>query len=496
MNILFIYSIRNAILREKPLKGQEEIQLGIAQLSTVLKKEGHHTGLVVLDRKYGKKNLVQLVRKMHYGKYELICFSSVYSEFDYIQAIAAYVREHYDVFTILGGSHATVSPQISYLDTFDALCIGEGEGALTELARGLENGKEITAIQNLWMKQGEKIIRNRSRPFLQDLDSLPTVDRDLFQEYIFEPVSRLSVLLGRGCPYSCTYCCNHKIRKVASGKYVRMRSVKSILEEIESLTLQFPLVTEYFLEVETLGANMKWLIELCNGLEQFNKSRKQNPFRARESNLTFSANLRVTDNMDADQVFGHLKKANFESVSFGLESGNERIREEVLDRHYSNGTIRNAVHTARKYHIKVGMFNLIGLPTESYQDFQDTLRLNQELQPHWHSTSIFFPYKGTRLYELSEELGLIRGELSGMEERQRAVLDLPEFSKRQIQRQFNSFHFNVYRKSKKKSPMKYCLYTLQIVVGHSFMARIKNKLTVLLHRTGINHKLLNIIQKT
>ena len=44
--------------------------------------------------------------------------------------------------------------------------------------------------------------------------------------------------------------------------------------------------------------------------------------------------------------------------------------------------------------------------------------------------------------------------------------------------------------------MKYGLYTLQVVVGHSFMARIKNKLTVLLHRTGINHKLLNIIQKT
>lgn len=406
MNILFIYSIRNAILREKPLKGQEEIQLGIAQLSAVLKKEGHHTGLVVLDRKYGKKNLVQLVRKMYYGKYELICFSSVYSEFDYIRELAAYVQEHYDVFTILGGSHATVSPQISYLDTFDALCIGEGEGALTDLAGRLETGQDITAIQNLWMKQGEKIIQNRSRPFLQDLDSLPTVDRELFQEYIFEPDSRLTVLLGRGCPYSCTYCCNHKIRKVAGGKYVRMRSVNNILEEIESLTELFPRVTEYFLEVETLGANMKWLVELCKGLEQ-------NPCRARVSKLTFSANLRVTDNMDHDLVFSHLKKANFESVTIGLESGNERIREEVLDRHYSNETIRQAVQSARKYHIKVGMFNLIGLPTESYKDFQDTLRLNQELQPHWHSTSIFFPYKGTRLYELSEELGLIRGSSPG-----------------------------------------------------------------------------------
>ena len=441
-------------------------------------------------RRYGKKNLVKLVRKLHYGNYGLICFSSVYSEFDYIREVASYVRKHYKIFTILGGSHATVSPQLSYLDTFDALCIGEGEDALVELARGLEQEKEqdIAAIQNLWLKQGEKRFQNPTRPFIQDLDSLPMVDREPFQDHIFEPESRISVLLGRGCPYSCTYCCNHKIRKVAGGKYVRMRSVPNILMEIESLTLRFPRVTEYFLEVETLGANMKWLVELCQGLEQCNQDREQK--------LSFSANLRVTDDMDHELVFSHLARAGFESVMIGLESGSERIRKEVLDRHYSNETIRRAVHAARKHGLKVGIFNLIGLPTESDDDFQDTLRLNQELQPDWHSTSIFFPYPGTRLYELSEELGLIRGELSGKEERQRAVLDLPEFSKRQIQKQFDSFHFRVYQKSPERSPVKYVLYALQIMLGHAYMARAKNKLTLVLHRTGIDHKLLNIFQKS
>ena len=100
-------------------------------------------------------------------------------------------------------------------------------------------------------------------------------------------------------------------------------------------------------------------------------------------------------------------------LSAVLKKEDHRTGLVVLDKHYSNETIRQAVQSARKYHIKVGMFNLIGLPTESYKDFQDTLRLNQELQPHWHSTSIFFPYKGTRLYELSEELGLIRGSSPG-----------------------------------------------------------------------------------
>lgn len=488
MNILFIYSIRNAMLREKALKGQEDIQLGIAQLSAVLKKEGHNTGLLVLDRRYGKKNLVQVVRKMHYGDYGLVCFSSVYSEFDYIKELAAFVRERFNAFTVLGGSHATVNPQTDYLDIFDALCIGEGEGALSELARGLEEDQGISGIENLWIKQGERIFRNRSRPFIQDLDALPMADREIFQEYIFESDSRISVLLGRGCPYSCTYCCNHKIRKVASGKYVRMRSAENILNEIESLSIQHPGIGEYFLEVETLGAQLNWLTELCQSLEEFN--------RQRERKLSFSANLRVHDRMDMDQVFAQLSRANFESVIIGLESGNERIRKEVLDRHYSNETIRRAVHAARKHGLKVGMFNLIGLPTESYEDFQDTLSLNQELQPDWHSTSIFFPYPGTRLHEMAEELGLIDRDLSGMEERQRAVLDLPEFSKKQIQKQFDSFHYKVYQKSKHKSLVKSGLYSLQVLLGHSFMARVKNKLTVVLHRCGINHKLLNIIQRT
>ncbi len=487
MNVLFIYTVRNAILREKALKGQEDIQMGIAQLSAVLKKEGHKTGLLVLDRKYGKKNLVELVRKMHYGKFELICFSSVFSEFDYVRKLAGYVKEHFEVFTILGGSHATVSPDIAYLDTFDALCIGEGEGALAELAGRLEKGEDITGIQNLWLKLGDQLFQNPTRPFIQELDSLPMVDREVFQDYIFEAQSRHAVLLGRGCPYTCTYCCNHKIRTVAGGKYVRMRSVESILSELEHLSQEFPAVSEYFLEVETLGANGKWLEGLCRGLERFNQDRK--------SKLSFSANLRVTEKMDASKVFSHLKKANFESVVIGLESGNERIRVEVLDRHYSNGAIRNAVHEARTQGIKVGMFNLMGLPSETYQDFLDTLKLNQELQPDWHSTSIYFPYPGTRLHEVSRELGLIGEELRGVEERQSAVMDLPGFSRRRIQREFDSFHFKVHKKSKQRSLLKYGLYSLQILLGHSFMARAKNLTTLLLFRLGINHKLLNIIQK-
>ena len=348
MNVLFVYSIQKSILKDKPLKGQEDIQLGVAQLSSVLKENGHNTFVDILDRKYKKRNLVALQKKITENSIDLICFSSVYSEFDFILEIGQFIKQNYNIFTVIGGIHITLNPEENYLNVFDALCIGEGEYALAELANNLEKGKEIEKIENLWTKQKGQIFKNKTRPYIQDLDALPFADRDIWQSSIFEPNSRISILLGRGCPYNCTYCCNHKLKQVASGKYVRMRSAEHIISEIKYLIKRFPLITEYFLEVETLGVDIDWVINLCDELFLLNESR--------EDKLSFGTNLRIYDTLNVDLIFKNLKKANFTSVTIGLESGNERIRREVLNRKYSNESIVRAVKTAKKYGIDVGLF--------------------------------------------------------------------------------------------------------------------------------------------
>lgn len=488
MKILFIYSVQKSLLLKKPLKAQEDIQMGIAQLSAVLKQAGHETDLLVLDRKYKKQNTALIDNKLHANRYGLVCFTSVFSEFNFISEVAQYVKSiDDDVFTILGGTHVTISPEDSYLDIFDALCIGEGENALLELANKLDRKEDISSIPNLWLKHAGQIIKNKTIDFIQDLDSLPFVDRDLWQPYIFDTHTRLTVLVGRGCPYNCTYCCNHRIRKVADGKYVRVRSPKNIIAELNYLSARFPGITEYFLEIETLGANLSWLVQLCDEIYQFNKNREQK--------LAFGANLRVYNNLDIELVFSNLKKANFESIIIGLESGSERVRTQVLNRQYQNDTIIKAADCARKHGIKIGVFNLIGLPTETLSDFNETLKMNQLIQPDWHATSIFFPYKGTRLYDMAEELRLLPHELNFKEERQHATLDLPGFSRKQVQQQFDSFHYNVYKVRKDKSPIKTILFLTQKVLGHNFMANAKNKVIVILAYLNMKTNLVKIIQK-
>lgn len=487
MKILFIYTIQKSLLKKKPLKGQEDIQMGIAQMSALLKKNNYSTDLLVLDKKNKKSNRRIIDEKFRNTKFDIVGFTSVFSEIDYINEIAWYIKSNHNPFTIVGGVHITISPEDRCFDIFDAICIGEGEGALLELTQKLEKRENILSIKNLWFKRDGKIIRNPTRDFIQDLDSLPFVDRDLWQPYIFDKNTRLTILLGRGCPYNCTYCCNHKLKKVAEGKYVRFRSPENIVSELKYLSNKFPDIKEYFLEIETLGADLKWLKKLCDHLHEFNKNRGPKLF--------FGANLRVYDGLDLDFVFKNLKSANFKSVTIGLESGNDRIRKEILNRHYSNETIIKAAATAREYGIKIGVFNLIGLPTERYEDFLDTLTINQKIQPDWHATSIFFPYKGTELFHKAQEIGVLPQKLVFSDERQRAVLNLPGFNKWQIQKQFDSFHYNVYKKAQNKSMIKLVLFATQTILGHNVMTNTKNKLIILLYRFRIKNPLIQLIQK-
>ncbi len=466
MKILFVYSTTKTITRRKPLRGQEDIYLGLSYISSILKKSNHHTDLVVLDRRYGNKNFKTIDAKFATFNPDMICFTAVFSEFEFIGSVADYIKSKYPaIFTLIGGGHVSINPKEEYLNRFNAICVGEGEYPILELASKFQNQEPYYDIPNLWFKGNGQVIKNLSRSFIENISELPFPDRDMWQEWILRPNSRITVLLGRGCPFSCTYCCNHKIREVASGKYVRLRDVQDIINELNEISEKFPSVNEFFLEIETCGVNPDWLIGLCDAICTFNKG-----FSVPKK---FATNLRVFPSIKDEPIFQALKKANFTAISIGLESGSERVRREILNREYSNDDIRRVVRTARKYGIRVGIYNMIGLPGETYDEFLETLAMNQELQPDWHATSIFFPYPGTVLYEKSLEMGVVPRSIDPNNERQKAILDLPRFPKQQIQRSFDSFHFNVYKKSKHRSTIKLWIFFIQKYLGHNFMANLK-----------------------
>jgi radical SAM superfamily enzyme YgiQ (UPF0313 family) len=435
MKILFIFSLQDYQIINKPLQNQEQIQFGVSYISSLLKANGFETDLMVLTRETRKQSIMKFIKQYNP---KMICFTSVATEYKFISGVAKLIkREFPEIFLLIGGPHASLNPETILIGDFDAVCIGEGEYPTLELAEQLKGKKKSVNINNLWIKKEGKIVKNPTRNFLQDLDSLPFPDRDMWQKWISYPKTRHVIFLGRGCPYQCTYCCNHALAKLASGKYVRFRSVNNVLEELKELITNYPKTKEIYFEVETIGINIKFAIDFCSKLEKLNGTLK--------NKLFYGVNLRLSPNKDFEPLFQALKKAHFRFINIGIESGSQRIREEILKRQYSNKDLIRTFKLAKEYGLSVSTYNLIGIPEETLSDFRQTIEINRRVLPDWTQLSIFFPYPGTELYKLCKERGLLKVGVDERMERRRAILDLKGFSKKQIQKEFEWFYYNVYK---------------------------------------------------
>jgi len=435
--VLFVYSIDGHRRFDRRPISTTAIQLGISYISALLKQQGHATSLVVLESKRGAADFPLLERCLREFQPGLVCHTAVATQYPFIVEAARYIRgQRPDLSQIVGGVHVSLNPAQALADGFDAVCVGEGEYPTLEFAAQLDCGVRPSGVANLWIRTPGGVERNPPRPFLEPLDALPLADRALWDEWLDHsrpPVHM--VLLGRGCPYQCTYCCNHALRKLAAGPYVRMREPEAIVGEISTLAAPSEVDQEIYLEVETLMLDPQWTERLCAGLAAFNATRRRP--------IGFGANVRVTPNADVDGFFGALARANIRSVNIGLESGSERVRREVLKRHYSNEDVLRTVQVARAHGMRVALYNLIGLPGETFTDFLETARMNRLCRPDSPRTSIFFPYPGTELHRLCAARGLLPAQIATDRERRQAVLDLPAFSRRKIQECYDYFDLYV-----------------------------------------------------
>jgi radical SAM superfamily enzyme YgiQ (UPF0313 family) len=445
MKVLFMFSLNDVPSAEKPLRTPESLQLGLSYVSAMLKGAGHQTRLLVLSRVFREAARRYVQAALADFVPDVVGFSSVSSEYPFIREVGEWVRELAPrAKRIIGGAHASLEPKAVIRD-FDAVCVGEGEHAALEYVSQLQQKRDPTKIANLWIRHGDgSIEHNPPRPFVTDLDSLPLPDRQMWEPWIGEEAAaKPSVLLGRGCPFQCTYCCHHKFRSLGEGTYVRFRSPKAIAAEIRQILDSRPDYREIYLEQETIAVRLPWAEQLCDELEALNRTLPRP--------VSFGVNVAVTPNIDYDRLFAALNRANVRYVNIGLESGSERLRREVLKRRYSNQDILNAVSAARRHGLRIALFNMIGLPSETPEEFNLTVEMNRQCQPDWHYTSIFYPYPGTDLYRLCKDQGLLPKDsdddpVVGIDmERSQATLDLPTFPRDQVQRSYEWFDYHVYR---------------------------------------------------
>ncbi len=445
LRILCIYTVGNYVDRDRPLDAAFYIPFGLAYVATSLQREGHRVRTLVLtpDSPLASPlgNVLQEFRP------QLLCLTAVSTQFPLVKKVAESAR-HYDpnVYIALGGPHASLNPEDAMgCPPIDAICLGEGDRAIVQLAEQLEAGEEPGDIPNFrFRRRGSgRIEINALEPFHEDLDGLPFIDRAMWRPWILEPEVMPSVLLGRGCPNSCSYCSNHALKKLATGRYVRFRSPENVVAEIAQIARN-PSVSEIHLEVETIGGNMKFAFDLCKALEAFNAARKD-PV-AFELNLALSSRL-VTDEDLTEQLLAAFRKANITKLDVGLESGSPRIRNEVLRRpRYTNDQFIGFCRKAADHQVGIKTYVMIGLPSETLEDWRQTLDVLRHARPAQIQLGIFYPYPGTDIYDLARELGHTPDEkVDGARERKRVALGLPGFGRTRIATEYALCEFRVYK---------------------------------------------------
>ncbi|MFH1309103.1 MAG: radical SAM protein [Candidatus Omnitrophota bacterium] len=341
-----------------------------------------------------------LVKKVAEYKPDLIGITIVEDTYDLSRALLESIKS-FDVPVIAGGVFVTFSPEeVISNENVDMVCVGEGEEALVELCEKMSNGQDYTDVQNLWIKEDDKIIKNSLRT-LTDINKLPVIDYDIFgRERLYRPMfgkvfTMIHVELDRGCPYDCTYCEAPHLRKLfqesGCGIYYRKKNIDTVMREMKFLADKY--------SPDYVNFNSEtFLAKPVSELKKFAE-------RYKEINIPFWCQTRPET--VTEEKIKILKDMNCDSLQFGIEHGNEKFRANILRRYSSNEKVVNALKIVEKYKIPYTVNNIIGFPDETRELVFDTINVNREINPRTMNCYLFTPYKGTVLYKQCVEKGYL-----------------------------------------------------------------------------------------
>lgn len=399
---------------------------GIGALSATLKQAGHHAELITLEQEPEDREFLAGISR---ADPDLVAVSFGSHQWKQVRRLSDLVNRELNLPVLAGGVHAThASEQTIDHHGIDMLCRGEGEQAIVETAAALEAGGDLSKIENLWLKDDEgRLIKNQVRPLIEKLDSLPFVDREIFDMdgILRVNAGEMSMMAGRGCPYGCAYCCNNALIELYRGKgrYVRYRSVDHLLSEIEELAGRYPIRTLYF-EDDIFTLKKDWVEEFC---QKYKRS--------------FSFPFRIYIHVQAVdlELLTMLREAGLYMVNVGVESGNERIRREVMKRKMTNERIEQVFCWLHDLDIIVRDFNIVGLPGETPETMRETMELNRRILPDQVQVSIFYPYPGTELYNTCREAGYLTDEERQTYFETKSILNMPDLSGERIKEAYLEF---------------------------------------------------------
>jgi hopanoid biosynthesis associated radical SAM protein HpnJ len=331
------------------------------------------------------------------------------------------------------GAHVAVLPEptLRQAPVLDFVCRNEFDYTCLDLAQG----RPYAEIRGLsYRDKAGNVVHNPERELVPDWDAMPSVlpvyRRDLTLEnyfigYLLHPY--ISFYTGRGCPAKCTFCL---WPQTIGGHKYRTKSPEVVLREMAEGREMFPQVREWMFDDDTFTIDRERAVEISKGLKKLK--------------LTWSCNARA--HVDYDTL-KQLKENGLRLLLVGFESGNQEILNRIK-KGLKLDMAREFMKNCRKLGITVHGTFIIGLPLETQETIEETIRFAQELDPHTIQVSIAAPYPGTELYDQAVRNGWLDNSVlvsgSGI---QTSTLRYPHLSPEEIEeaveRMYKRFYFRL-----------------------------------------------------
>lgn len=289
--------------------------------------------------------------------------------------------------TVMGGPHVSFDAVNTLRDYpgIDVVVMGEGELTIGELMACGAEPRWFSRIRGLAYREQGAIRVNAPRGFVADIDTLPMPARHLL------PLSRyralgypISIITSRGCPYSCIFCLGRRM----VGNKIRQRRASLVVDEIEDI-LSYGIYRINIAD-DLFVSDREKVREVCGEIKK------------RGLNFAWSAFARV--NTVDRETLEIMKDAGCDSISFGVESGNQemlkRIRKGItLDQ------VRKAVAMCREAGIIVHCSFIVGLPGETRETLDETRRFAADLGAYY-GYHLLAPFPGTTVRDEVETYDL------------------------------------------------------------------------------------------
>ncbi len=389
--------------------------LGIAYLGAVAEQLGHEVKIldtiaVGFSFRQKKGALIRIGLPQEKIKHEierfrpdLIGVSCPFSLMDEeMKQIASTVKAlDKKIPVVVGGAHPSSMPEFVLNDeNIDYVVLGEGEKTFSELLTALESNANLQNIQGLMYKQGEKIVKNAPRKYIEDLDSLPFPAWHLLPIETYISIGQahgsqrkkrfMPIITSRGCPGTCVFCSIHTVW----GHKWRHRSPENVVKEMEKLHTEYR-IDEFHFEDDNLTLSRQRMMEICDLIISKGLNVKW-----------MTPNGVAVATLDYD-LLKRMKASGCFQLNFGIESGDPIVLKEIINKNLTLERVREVVGYSKSLGIWSHGFFVIGFPGESLESIERTIEFSKTVDLDSANFFIAAPYPGTRLNALAQSNGLI-----------------------------------------------------------------------------------------